>query len=277
MWPSHFVGGQSLRRALQVNPGVSGAYRGGEMTALLLATLLAGSVGQEIGTPWRGGDLLPERGAFSEDKPRPYEIALSDLLLPDALERRCVFVARPSFESEWAVYVSSNATSRIVVLRVLRRPLSAEMMAELPSKPPTTQFLSPGPRSDPKAIAVAAKFVKQSESPISLSMAVKLERAWKSVLTRVRYSDELQRMLAGADGTSYHVSQCSTEGCLAGMTSSPLADSVAGRVVAIGEAMRTFVLDSRSAAEKEAALQRELDALATTLANDEKPRNNGAR
>lgn len=240
-------------------------------TAFLLAFLVL-TPSQEPAQTRDAGDFLPEPGAYSWDKPRPHELALSDLLLPTDLSRKCVMVVRPSFEAEWAVYVSGDATGRKIVLRALRKPLSAEVVAQMPAKPPTVKFISPGGEVDLKTVEVASKFVTQQASPVSEETAGVLELAWQKVLDRVRYSAEMQRMLAGADGTSFHISQCGQGGCLSGRTWSPEKGSIASRLVEIAEEMRAYAQAGGAGGRGEASLRSKTKALADALLDYEQGR-----
>ncbi len=215
--------------------------------------------------PRPSGDLLPEEGAFAGIFHWKSHIALSEMLLPYDRSRKSALVVLPSFEAEWAVFVSAGSNGRQIVVRALRKPLSAESV-EAPSKDPNVRFVPMPGAVDPKAVAIAAKHVTQTTAPISNDTARKLEGAWQAALTRVRYTEEMQRVLAGADGTTYHFSQC-TVGCLTGRTWSPETGSIAQRLVEIGEAMRSFV-EARGT-EKETDLVAKIDSLMEAIPSRE--------
>jgi len=180
------------------------------------------------------------------------------MLVPADSRPKSVVVVCPSFESEWAVFVSSGPEGPQIVLRALRKPLAAESPREARSKNGDVQFIPIPGSIDPKAVAIAAKHVTQATATISRETASKLERAWQAALARVRYSEELRRMLAGADGTVYHFSQCSEQGCLTGRTWSPERGSVSQQLVEVGDAMRSYV--AARGADKETRLVAKIDA-----------------
>jgi len=220
--------------------------------------LFLGILASQGSSPRPNGDLLPEEGAFAGIFHWKSHIALSEMLLPDDRERKSAVVVLPSFEAEWAVFVTAGPTGRQVVLRALRKPLSAES-AKVPSKDPNVMWIPVPGTVDPKGVATAAKHVAQTSAPLSDETARKLELAWQAALARVRYTEEMQRALAGADGTSYHFSQCGQQGCFTGRTWSPEGGSIAHGIVEVAEAMRSYVVARRVG--KDSALLAKIELL----------------
>ncbi len=214
-----------------------------------------------------GGDLLPEEGAFAGIFHWKNHIALSEMLLPYDRERKSALVVLPSFAAEWAVFVTVSSTGRQVVVRALRKPLSAESNQVIQTKDPNVVLVPMPGTVDPKGVAIAAKHVTQAAAPISNEVARKLELAWQAALARVRYTDDMQRMLAGADGSMYHFSQCGDQGCLTGRTWSPESGSISQRMVELGEAMRSYVV--ARGVNTESGLLAKIDALMEAIGSRE--------
>jgi uncharacterized protein (TIGR02246 family) len=203
------------------------------LTFLVAGFLLAPSVAGAA-----GGHLEVPDSAFSSfDGGAEYDHAVRQTLFEGMTDSPYLrMLVKPSFSVEWMVLVTEpgrrTATVRLVVAR----------------KPVWTG-------EDPKI-----RETLRHEAELPAGLAELLRTVWLGMLEEVRYPEE---PVLGVDGTTYHfTSFVRFRGNLEGRSWSPPVESPAGRLVAIGRALRRY---AEADAEALPLIAGEIRELASTL------------
>ena len=239
---------------------------------LLLAVLLLKSVEGPLPTPppaveslsWSPAaheipqDLEPADDLFSSlNEPEPYDLALRAALLPPRGYLRCQLVAIPSFEPEWAIYLTREEGS---APRLGSRRLGSHLWAEMTSRISDNGRrggYSLGPEAQTAALAELKIEVETSQAVVAVETADVLETVWSRMLEGVHYPGT---PWGGEDGVRYRASHWSRGlGFRSGQTWSPRDESRPHALVKLAEQMAAFA--HRPSREAELRLQEAADAL----------------
>jgi hypothetical protein len=183
-----------------------------------------------------GGRIAPElipldpKSADGPDFLQSYHGEVRDALLGPKLHADCEAVVFPSFEREWAVYVTTGVGRREVVYMVLKEQLrGTEHNAADAAETANARANLRG------AVARGPKNVLRYSAPLGEPVARKLHRVWEVMLNRAR---EPAKDEWGADGTSYFVFERGAVGTRAGTTWSPDPRTPAGQLAAIVQLLK---------------------------------------
>jgi hypothetical protein len=180
-------------------------------------------------------DLVPEEGAFAGyEAPDPYHLALRAALLGDDHYRLCQMVTVPSFEAEWAVYMTHDESGGYtVVSRTLKKHVWSQMMKAL-NKNGTYKLDGPSEAAALRKVdtAVVARTATVDE-PTGQMLAALCGR----VLLRVRYPKQPG---AGLDGVTYHAATWARGAFPSGQTWSPKSGTLPAEFVALEQSLKTL-------------------------------------
>jgi hypothetical protein len=209
-----------------------------------------------------GEELEPGDDLFSwVDPPEPYKLAVRAALLGKPAYRKCQVVAIPSFEKEWAVYMTREEGSEpLLVSTRMRTHLWTDMMEIISDKGRKSSY-SIGSEAQAAALKRLSIEVDTASARLRPATADLLEEVWWRMLSRVRYPAEPRFVI---DGVTYHISHWArAKGFRSGQTCSPRDGSPAAALVRLAEEMRALAEAPADAAEEQ--LESDARALLTRL------------
>lgn len=203
-------------------------------------------------------DLEPADSLFSWlDEPDPYQLALRAALLPPHKYLKCQLVVVPSFQPEWAIYLTRDEGS---APQLVSRRMSEHLwpaMTNTISENGKKRSYSIGREAQSAALKRLKIEVDTSHAVVAVETADIVEAVWSRMLERVRYPSTPWE---GTDGVRYHVSHWSQgRGFRSGQTWSPPQGSRPYAFVKLSEQMHSFTQTASIDAEEK------LRAAASTL------------
>jgi len=187
-------------------------------------------------------DLEPETGIFADyGPPRPYDLFLRRAFFDEDHYRLCQLLIVPSFESESAVYLTEeDGGPRRVVSRTMKTQVWASMTQAMRGACAGNSFTLDA-ASQGAALAQLRAAVETRATEIDAASADLVENACRSVLLRVRYpAQDLTRVVAHADGTTYHAGHWIPGNFLACTTWSPVAGTLSSEFVNMELALKAY-------------------------------------
>jgi hypothetical protein len=132
-------------------------------------------------------DFEPADSVFSWlDEPDPYDLALRAELLQSREYRKCQLVVVPSFEPEWAIYLTrEEGSAPQLVSRRMSEHLWAAMMNIISGNGRKSSY-STGREAQSAALKRLKVKVDTSQAIITAETADILEAVWNRMLERVR-------------------------------------------------------------------------------------------
>lgn len=195
--------------------------------------------------------LIPSEAPLAGFEDDRYRAALHRCLLPDGW-RHATMVTMPSFNREWAVYLTRprNGEGYEVVSRGMKQVLWGNSVAEKDTF--GTTCVEHNSRH--------ASVVTESRVPVTAETAAMLIQLWRSALLRSRFP--ATQKTSGFDGVTFVFSDFEVGvGYRHGEAWSPMEGTRLRSLVSVGEAMARLASSGAATLQQRAALERELQAL----------------